>query len=181
MKALWIVALLTLSGVAFADNDEDSDSDTGPEGCSHPHFVTYDCLDTYDFDGEDGTDGIDGVDGVDGSRGDVGLRGETGPAGADGVAGADGRMGPSGPPGVVPTAWYNDIRGHFAATAAAQVHLPQNKNSRLTLGTARVMGRTGIGIGYAYRASDEGSTAFTLALGRSNSAKVVQLGVSVEF
>lgn len=83
--------------------------------------------------------------------------------------------------GTVSDKWYNDIRDHFAATAAAQVHLPQIKRSRLTIGTARVMGRTGIGVGYAYRASDEGRTSFTLALGRSNSAKVVQLGISVEF
>jgi len=178
MKGMIAILWLALSSFAWADGPD------GDEPCSHPNFVTHECLATLDLDGEDGsdgTDGIDGVDGVDGSRGDVGLRGETGPAGADGVAGVQGRMGPSGPPGTVPTEWYNDIRGHFAATSAAQVHLPQNKNSRLTLGTARVMGRTGIGIGYAYRASDEGSTAFTLALGRSNSAKVVQLGISVEF
>lgn len=180
MKALWIVLALALSGAAVAnggDNDDDSD-DTGPEGCSHPHFVTYDCLDTYDFGGEDGSngsDGIDGVDGEDGAAGDVGSRGPVGPTGEAGP------VGPVGPPGGLSTAWYNDIRGHFAATAAAQVHLPQIKRSRLTIGTARVMGRTGIGVGYAYRASDEGRTSFTLALGRSNSAKVVQLGVSVEF
>ncbi len=176
MKALWIL-LLVMTSAAWANGPDHG------EPCSHPNFVTHECLATLDLDGEDGDDGTDGIDGVDGtgSRGDVGPRGETGPAGADGLAGVDGRVGPSGPPGTVPTEWYNEIRGHFAATAAAQVHLPQNKNSRLTLGTARVMGRTGIGIGYAYRASDEGSTAFTLALGRSNSAKVVQLGISVEF
>lgn len=178
MKGMIAILWLALSSIVWAggpDNDEP---------CSHPNFVTHECLDSLDLDGEDGsdgTDGIDGVDGVDGSRGDVGLRGETGPAGADGVAGVRGRMGPSGPPGTVPNAWYNDIAGHMAATSAMQVYLPQDKNSRLTLGTSRVMGRTGIGFGYAYRATDEGKTAFTLALGRANGAKVVQLGVSVEF
>lgn len=184
MKTLWIVMLLALSGLTYADGPD------GDEPCSHPNFVTHECLDSLDLDGTDGTDGIDGVDGVDGADGDVGLRGPEGPVGATGAIGPEGPRGKRGPEGsagtdgkdgTVPRAWYDDIRGHMAATSAMQVFLPQDKNSRLTIGTSRVMGRTGVGVGYAYRANDEGKTAFTLALGRANGAKVVQLGVSVEF
>jgi hypothetical protein len=179
-----ILAMLTLLGLVNSAMAGGPDND---EPCSHPNFVTHECLDSLALDGADGIDGVDGVDGADGMsglRGPVGPTGATGAIGPEGPAGQPGPRGPAGPRGVdgtVSSQWYNDIRGHFAATAAAQVHLPQDKNSRLTIGTARVMGRTGIGVGYAYRASDEGRTAFTLALGRSNGAKVVQLGISVEF
>lgn len=181
MKALWITLVLALAGPVWADGPD------GDEPCSHPNFVTHECLDSLDFDG---TDGIDGVDGVDGADGMSGLRGPEGPVGATGAMGPEGPRGERGPEGsagtdgkdgTVPTSWYNDIAGHMAATSAMQVFLPQDKNSRLTIGTSRIMGRTGVGVGYAYRTDDESKTAFTLALGRANGAKVVQLGVSVEF
>lgn len=177
MKTIWIVMLLALSGLAYAD---------GPDGdtpCSHPNFVTHECLQEAidDLEGVPGSPGPEGPVGADGPAGDVGPQGPIGPQGERGATGARGPEGPRGADGTVPVTWYNDIKGHFAATSAMQVYLPQDKNSRLTLGTSRVMGRTGVGVGYAYRADDESKTAFTLALGRANGAKVVQLGVSVEF
>jgi hypothetical protein len=177
MRTLWITLLLALSGLVYADGPDND----GP--CSHPVFVTHECLQEQldDLEGVPGGPGPVGPEGPEGPAGDVGPQGPVGPQGAQGERGPRGPEGPRGADGTIPVSWFNDIRGHFAASAAAQVYLPQDKNSRLTIGTSRVMGRTGVGVGYAYKVDDESKTAFTLALGRANGAKVVQLGVSVEF
>lgn len=195
---LFALLLAGFAACQTARADDDSDSD-GPK--CHKKYVTWNCLPetedgqdgTNGTDGQDGANGQGGADGADGSPGTTGPAGPMGPegppgeqgpegsAGTDGKDGKDGKDGRDGLDGVVPNQWYNDIRGHMAATSAMQVYLPQDKNSRLTIGTSRVMGRTGVGVGYAYRADNESKTAFTLALGRANGARVVQLGVSVEF
>lgn len=189
-RLAWIIAivlLIILAGLARADGGPDGD-----EPCSHPNFVTHECLDTI-VDGLDGEDGEPGPEGPEGPPGPPGVPGPVGPVGPEGPmgpagpAGPQGERGPVGPAGrdgvdgVVPMAWYHELRSHMAAESAAQVFLPQNKNSRLTLGTSRVMGRTGIGLGYAYRSSEDGNTAFTLAVGRANGGHVVKLGIGVEF
>ena len=196
MKRIALLILL-LAGPALAD-DDDSDGNAGP--CSHPSFVTYDCLDSFDLagqGGEDGQDGSDGIDGIDGLNGVDGIDGLNGLDGTDGVDGADGATGPMGPVGPVGpsgshgkdfTRYLNQLRSfnrsygeHLAATQAAQVYLPQDKRSRLTFGMSRVRGNTGLGVGYALKLDDKDSTAFTLSLGVSGGETVGNASFGFEF
>ncbi len=194
MKRLTLlIFLLGVTGLSFASGNDDDDSDSGP--CSHPHFVTYDCLDSYGYDsGEDGTNGTNGVDGLDGIDGINGFNGIDGLNGLDGADGATGPMGPAGPVGPSGasgkdfTQFLREARGlaksygqYMAATQAAQVYLPQDKRSRLTFGISRVRGNTGLGIGYALKLDDEDRTAFTLSLGVSGGETVGNASVGFEF
>ncbi len=186
-----LILLLGTTGLAIAD-DDDSDGNAGP--CSHPQFVTHDCLDSYGYigqNGEDGQDGTDGTNGVNGADGADGLNGLNGLDGADGATGPVGPAGPVGPPGSHGkdfTRYLNQLRSfnrsygeHMAETQAAQVYLPQDKRSRVTFGMSRVRGNTGLGVGYALKLDDEDSTAFTLSLGVSGGETAASASFGFEF
>lgn len=165
--------------------------------CEHPRFLEHGC--GYGSDGKDGKDGLDGqdgrpgADGADGADGLAGADGADGADGRDGVDGIDGRDGVDGRDGDVPTEWYNttqtnydemismydDQRDAMAAATAVQIHLPQEKSFRMTLGTARVNGRQGLGVGFAMKADDQ--VAFTVGVGQSDSETVVTAAASFEF
>jgi hypothetical protein len=65
---------------------------------------------------------------------------------------------------------------------AAQVYLPQDKNSRFTMGAARGHGgKLGLGVGYAYVMDDGNRTAFTIALGISGDETAGRVSAGFEF
>lgn len=160
-------------------------------------------------DGQDGADGIDGADGLDGADGSDGAPGAQGPQGMPGVDGKDGKdgtpgvkgdkgdTGDQGPQGEVGPKWdagedvqqlraemraYNDdVASYVAATESVQIHLPQEKNFRMTLATGRAFGQQGVGLGIAARADDESRTAFSFGVGRANGKTVTKAAISFEF
>ena len=163
------ILMLFLSSLAFAGGEG--------EPCSHPVFVTHECLGTYVPEtGTDGTNGQDGLNGADG---------------ADGATGPMGPQGPAGPGGVSSnsqsslTANLSRYSGQYydylAATEAAQVYLPQNQDSRVTFGVSTVNGTTGLGIGYARRFEGEDAPAFTLALGTAGGETTAKASFGFEF
>jgi hypothetical protein len=157
MKYAALVALFLATPV-YASGDHNNEQ----EPCSHPVFVTHDCLAEYEtHDGEDGRDGADGIDGVDG---------------------LDGRPGLDGLDGVVPQDWYHKLKAYEKynlATSAAQVYLPQDADSRITMGAASFRGKLGIGLGYAYMTEDK--VALTVALGVAGSSTAAKVSVGFEF
>lgn len=136
--------------------------------------------------GADGTDGKDGVDGRDGVAGKDGR---------DGIDGADGRDGVDGKDGIVPTTWITETRDNFltvnkwyraareaaAATAAMQVHLPQDRASRLTFGMSHLNNTTGVGVGYAYKLDNDRNTALTVAVGVAGDETAIKGSFGFEF
>lgn len=172
--AFCVVLLLGFSAAASATGEK--------EPCSHPVFVTHACLDTVVTDGQDGQDGQDGSDGQDGKDG---RDGQDGQDGIDGIDGQDGRDGIDGIDGVVPSDWINQLdnfRRYSMALDAAQAYLPQNKNSRFTLGASQGMHQLGVGLGYAYvDQDDDNRLAFTIALGFSGDHVAARASVGFEF
>jgi len=162
LLALAAFVLIGWGGPAFATDDEDP--------CSHPVFVTHECLDTYDggaVDGEDGVDGLDGIDGVDGADG------------RDGVDGIDGLNGRDGRDGIVPRSWYEEMNEFISASNAVTAYLPQDGDNRVTVGMGRANGRTGVGVGYARRIQD--NNYLTLSVARSGDSVVGNAALTVEF
>ena len=62
-----------------------------------------------------------------------------------------------------------------------QVHLPQDRVSRMTFSVADIDGKIGVGAGYAYMLDDDRNTAFTLSFGKSGSENAVRLSGGFEF
>jgi len=160
---LMVVFLTMLSAPSWATDWDD---------CDHPRFLEKGC----GYEGTDGADGADGADGVDGTDG------------ADGIDGVDGRDGRDGVDGEVPTEWlietrhwYKEIREAAAATAAMQVHLPQDQKSRLTASMSSVAGSTGVGLGYAYMFDNERNSALTVAVGFAGSETAIAGSFGFEF
>lgn len=167
--------------------------------CSHPVFVTHDCLqEQMPDDGQDGANGQDGAPGPQGEAGPMGPQGPQGeagpmgPQGPQGPIGPQGKPGPRGPqgePGEVPTDWITEVRTfnstyakYLAASNAIQIHLPQDATSRLTLGTAYHDGYTGWGIGYGYRCHDcERDLALTFGIGKSGDEVSAKASIGWEF
>jgi hypothetical protein len=98
-------------------------------------------------------------------------------------------MGPQGPAGEVPTEWltttttrFDDYARYSAAYSAIQIHLPQDKGSRLTASTARSHGQQGYALGYAYKFDDrEDGLAATLGVGTSGGEEVWVASLGFEF
>lgn len=151
--------------------------------------------------GADGMDGMDGMDGKDGRDGIDGLNGMDGSDGKDGRDGIDGIDGIDGMDGEVPTEfitnttnsfneqrnilnrydkWFDGYRDYAAAEAATQVHLPQDRNSRLTFSASHLDSTTGIGFGYAYMFDNDNRTALTASVGFAGDEAVVKVGVGFE-
>lgn len=128
---------------------------------------------------------MDGADGAQGPAGPAGPRGPQGPAGP---------MGPQGPAGEVPTEfvnttnntfsthnrWFDEFRDYHAAESALQVHLPQDRNQRLTFNATHLNSTTGFGVGYAYAFDNDRRTALTAAIGFAGDEAVVKVGVGFE-
>jgi hypothetical protein len=167
----------------------------GSEPCSHPNFVTHECLDSTLNGGGDGADGQDGQDGQDGTRGATGATGATGPQGEQGIQGErgeqgiQGERGEKGDPGDVPEDWINEVRSfnsqyskYLAATSALQIYLPQDNLSRVTFGASTVDGELGYGIGYAYRcALCDNAPALTIGLGGADDELIGTASIGWEF
>lgn len=153
------------------------------------------CLPLTAFAGGDECNGCEGPPGPPGPQGEQGPPGPVGPAGPQGEQGEQGIQGIQGIPGEVPTEWItevnnqyttinkwtNNIRDAAAASAAMQVHLPQDHPSRLTVSLVDVDGQTGAGIGYAYMLDNERNTAFTIAVGTSGGENAVRVSGGFEF
>ena len=137
----------------------------------------------------------DGEQGPPGPAGPQGPPGEDGQDGEPGPPGPTGPPGPQGPPGEIPTEWiitvnnnhstvnkwYQSAREVIAAQTAMQVHLPQDRHSRMTGGISRIGNTTGYAIGYAYMMDNDRNTAFTVAVGMAGSETAVQGSVGFEF
>jgi hypothetical protein len=131
-------------------------------------------------DGKDGKDGKDGRDGIDGQDGRDGING------INGIDGKDGRDGIDGEDGVVDYREVNRIidktySHHWAALSAIQIHLPQDRHSRLTFSGSRVNGETGIGAGYAYKFDRDDNLAISGGVGTSGGETVGILSLGFEF
>jgi hypothetical protein len=168
-KFLLLLFLLPL--VAFADRDD--------ECRGNPHHC----------------DGEPGPPGPAGPPGPQGPPGEDGQDGVDGKDGVDGQDGEQGPPGEVPMEWITNTNNTFnihnkwiqsyrdsvAAEAAMQVHLPQDQNSRFTLGLSRVNSTSGYAVGYAYMLDNERNTALTFAVGVAGDETAAKASFGFEF
>jgi hypothetical protein len=84
-------------------------------------------------------------------------------------------------PGNKVASWNSQLNGTLAATNAAEVFLPQVKDSRVTFGASTVGSSVGVGIGYARMIDTETRTAFTLSLGTSGGKSVAKASVGFEF
>lgn len=158
MKFLYL--LLLLPTIAFAGGPN-----TDP--CDHPVFVPAGCSQP----------GEQGPPGPQGEQGPPGPQGEQGPPGVDGVDGRD---------GVVPTEWINEVhyfndkfRRYLAASEALQIHLPQDQESRLTLGFGSAGNKLGFGLGYAF--VNEDGVALTAGFGTSGREYIGKASIGFEF
>ena len=120
------------------------------EPCTHPNFVTYECLDSILTPGTDGEPG---------PQGEPGEQGPPGPVGP---------MGPAGKDGVVSYHWYKEMIEYTAASSAVNPYLPDNMDNRLTFGFSRVSSTTGFGFGYARRLDDVSFVTFKLSQAGGN-------------
>ena len=173
MKLITALLLLLFSAGAFATD------------CEHPRFLERGC-------GEEGPPGPAGPPGPQGPPGQDGQDGEQGPPGPMGPQGPAGPMGPQGPqgePGVVDQTWitetryrFDEFRHYSAAYSSIQIHLPQDKGSRLTAGVGRSHGETGYGLGYAYKWDDrDDNLAFTFGVGTSGGEEAYKASLGFEF
>jgi hypothetical protein len=151
----------------------------GDKGCPYGHEHQGSCGGEQGPPGEDGKDGKDGKDGIDGRDGKDGKDGRDG---IDGINGIDGRD------GVVSETWIKETRhnfrewGHYAAAMQAiQIHLPQDRGSRLTLAGSTINGVEGLGLGYAYKMDRDDNLAFTVGVGSSGGEEVGVASVGFEF
>jgi len=175
---LIIIACIMLCAPAWATWGKEGPP--GPEGPQGPPGLQG----PQGEQGPQGTQGMRGPigpQGKPGPRGLTGSQGERGPQGSQGMQGIQGIQGIQGLPGVVDQGWYEEIREAAAASAAMQVHLPQDQVSRATFGMSRLNGETGLGVGYAYMVDDEHNTALTLSLGQSGSETAIRGTVGFEF
>lgn len=161
MRVALAILALGMSAVAMAGPPLPGDI----ASCYHNNDsqkVDYGCIeDLYDrLNSNVGTDGKDGKDGKDGR---------------DGIDGRDGKD------GVVSYGWYREMLQYSAASSAAVAYLPQDKNSRMTIGLGNHGGVKAIGLGYAYVVEDTDNLAFTIAVARSNDTVVGNVTVGWEF
>lgn len=126
------------------------------EPCTHPNFVTYECLDSLIQPGTNGQDGEPGP------QGEPGEQGPPGPMGPAGPAGRDGRD------GTVSHHWYKEMIEYTAASTAVNPYLPDNMDNRLTFGFSRVSSTTGFGFGYARRLDEVSFVTFKLSQAGGN-------------
>jgi hypothetical protein len=77
--------------------------------------------------------------------------------------------------------WRHELRDAAAASAAMQVHLPQDQMSRLTLSISDLNNTTGYGIGYAYMLDNKRNTALTLSVGHAGEETAVRGSFGFEF
>lgn len=145
--------------------------------------------------GATGCHGCEGPPGPPGEQGPPGPQGPQGEQGPQGIQGIQGIQGEKGDTGEVPTEWLTEVNNHYstinkwyddihdaaAASAAMQVHLPQDSSSRLTFSISSVDGREGLGAGYAFMLDDEHNTAFTVAVGTSGGENAVRVSGGFEF
>ena len=171
LAGVLLVSLITYGNLALASGGDD---------CRKAH---------HQCGHEDGEQGPPGPAGPQGPPGEDGQDGEPGPPGPTGPEG------PQGPPGEIPTEWittvnnnhstvnkwYQSAREIVAAQTAMQVHLPQDRHSRMTGGISRIGNTTGYAIGYAYMMDNDRNTAFTVAIGMAGSETAVQGSVGFEF
>lgn len=197
LMALAIFATVIGLGIAYADDNCPGNSCNAPPfglppGPPGPPGEPGD----PGLPGKPGPQGPEGPQGPQGEPGDPGPKGDPGPAGPAGPEGPQGPSGPKGDPGEIPTEWITNIQTRFervngwysrmedavAAQAAMQTFLPQEQQSRLQVNMSRVVGRTGVGVGYAYMLPDTDSrAAFTLAAGYSGGETALQGGFGFEF
>jgi hypothetical protein len=77
---------------------------------------------------------------------------------------------------------YERFSHYSAAYSAIQIHLPQDKGSRLTAGVGRSHGETGYGLGYAYKWDDrDDALAFTFGVGTSGGEEAYKASIGFEF
>jgi len=165
--------LVLIMAFAFAVGTANADGPDGDDPCSHPNFVTHECLDSV-LAGQD--DGEDGSNGEDGSDGNAGLDG------TNGLDGVDGRDGVDGKDAVIPEGLFTEYNKYIAAASAAQIYLPQDQSSRVTFGASHVAGETGYGLGYAYRCEDcERAPALTVSIGQAGSETAYTASIGWEF
>ena len=164
------------------------------QDCSHPVFVELGCEQggppgppgPAGPPGADGRDGADGADGRDGADGAAGAQGEQG---IQGIQGEQGIQGIQGETGMVDETWINETRYQFdryahysAAFSSIQIHLPQDKGSRLTAGVGRSHGEVGFGLGYAYKWDErDDNMAFTFGVGTSGGEEAYKASLGFEF
>ena len=137
-KFMVVLAALLLATTAQATDDP----------CSHPVFVTHECLSSTVTNGQDGEDGEDGIDGV------------------DGINGLDGKD------GVIPREWidrmYNSERYSLALDSIVS-QLPYEAKNRFTMGAAHADNMLAIGFSIAH--VNEGAERASWSLGAGFSAK----------
>jgi hypothetical protein len=177
---------LLISSAALAANDPCDHQVFDELGCGvvpdHDHDLIVGPAGPPGADGSDGQDGRDGVDGVDGANGLDGADGKDGRDGVDGIDGIDGRDADSS---LYANAraeardWHNEMKDYVAASTAIQIHLPQTKSFRMTLGTARIDGQQGVAVGFAAKLDEE--VALTFGLGTSGGETVATGALSFEF
>ena len=177
------ILLLIAATSAYAGDD---DGHSCPPG--HQHLGS--CGGPPGPAGPPGPPGPPGADGEDGEDGQDGEQGPPGPAGPPGEQGPPGPAGPQGEPGIVDYSRVNteirrnfnrSVTDHLAAMQAIQVHLPQDRHSRLTAGASRVNGVTGYGLGYAYKFDSDRNWAVTAGLGHARDEEVGMVSVGFEF
>lgn len=172
LKALIAVALLSLSGLAYAT-----------PGCDHPNFYVKGCPLPVEQgpQGEKGEQGDVGATGARGPKGDQGVAGRDGVDGKDGKAGADGapgRDGIDGADGRSGLVLREQFRRYIALSGALDIHQSE-QGHRVSVGAAGTGGTYGLGFGYSYR--DDDDRIYKLGVGKSGSETLVKGSISLQF
>jgi len=158
-KFMVVLAALLLATTAQATDDP----------CSHPVFVTHECLASTVTNGQDGEDGQDGKDGRDG---------------IDGVDGINGLDGLDGKDGVIPREWidrmYNSGRYSLALDSIVS-QLPYEAKNRFTMGAAQADNMLAIGFSIAHVNEGDERASWSLGAGFSDKRWAFKAAFGFEF